>query len=208
MDYARRMAAKVGPGVAKPDMQARSCARRSRETLGPYVCARPWPQVCKEMRAAGGLAVVWGHVPGVPVGAKFAGRGELAACGVHVQIMCGIDCRARQPATCVVVGGGYGDDVDEGDTIQYTGQGGQCSSTKRQITDQRLERGNAALALNAALRCPVRVVRGALEPDGKRSYVYDGASPVMDMSPPACSSVLTHATIHSASRRAVRGSEV
>ena len=126
------------------------------------------------MRAAGGLAVVWGHVPGVPVGAKFAGRGELAACGVHVQILCGIDWRARQPATCVVVGGGYGDDVDDGDVIQYTGQGGQGSSTKRQITNQRLERGNAALALNHALRCPVRVVRGALDPDGKRSYVYDG----------------------------------
>ena len=59
------------------------------------------------MRQAGLVpAVCWGHVPGVPLGAKFAGRGELAACGVHTQIPQGINYRSRAPATCVVASGG------------------------------------------------------------------------------------------------------
>ena len=95
------------------------------------------------MREEVGIPVVWGHVPGVPVGARFNGRGELAACGVHLQIVRGIDARAGSPATCVVIAGGYGDDVDSGDVVDYTGEGGQDPGTKRQVKDQQLTKGAA-----------------------------------------------------------------
>ena len=71
-------------------------------------------QVVKQMREANPLMrePVWGHVLGVPVGARFAGRGELAACGVHAQILRGIDARRDAPACCIVASGGYQDDRD------------------------------------------------------------------------------------------------
>jgi hypothetical protein len=73
--------------------------------------------VVKEMTSpenGGKPPPVWGHVPGVPVGARFSGRGELAAANVHPQILRGIDFRTACPATCVVVAGGYQDDADKG----------------------------------------------------------------------------------------------
>ena len=121
-----------------------------------------------------GIPVVYGHVKGVRIGARFAGRGELAACGLHLQICRGIDARARAPASCVVIAGGYGDDKDKDDEVEYTGEGGRCETSKKQIRDQVLTGGNASLALNHATGCPVRVVRGALQPDGGRVYIYDG----------------------------------
>lgn len=32
---------------------------------------------------------------------------------------------AGKPATCIALSGGYGDDDDTGDTVWYTGEGGQ-----------------------------------------------------------------------------------
>ena len=121
-----------------------------------------------------GVPVTWGHVRGVPIGARFAGRGELAACGVHTLISRGIDGRARSPATCVVIAGGYGDDMDRDGHVEYTGQGGRDEKGKAHVRDQKLTDGNACLALNHRTGCPVRVVRGALQPDSRPVYIYDG----------------------------------
>jgi putative restriction endonuclease len=103
------------------------------------------------MRLACPLEPVWGHVLGVPPGATFAGRGELCAVNVHSQIVCGIDARKDKPATCVVIAGGYGDDADQGDVVEYTGEGGQNAATKAQVKDQTLSKGtNLHLASRVA----------------------------------------------------------
>lgn len=34
-----------------------------------------------------------GHIPGVEIGARFGGRGEVAIVGIHTQMMRGIDSR-------------------------------------------------------------------------------------------------------------------
>ncbi len=175
-EYAERMAHLISRGNAKkPDMQAR-CPPQAR--LKTWALRKPLSalrvQVVAAIRKDRGIPVVYGHVKGVRIGARFAGRGELAACGLHLQICRGIDARARAPASCIVIAGGYGDDKDKDDEVEYTGEGGRCETSKKQIRDQVLTGGNASLALNHATGCPVRVVRGALQPDGGRVYIYDG----------------------------------
>lgn len=46
----------------------------------------------------------------------------------------------------IVISGMYEDDLDNADDVVYTGQGGHnLTGNKRQILDQKLERGNLAL---------------------------------------------------------------
>ena len=87
-----------------------------------------------------------GHPPGVAVGTRLEGRGEAAILGVHRQILRGIDFLAKDPlgAYCICIGGGYKDDEDKGGLVWYTGDGGQDGS-KRQVKDQAMVNGNAAL---------------------------------------------------------------
>ncbi len=119
----------------------------------------------------------FGHLPNIPVGRIYANRDVLAQSGVHRPTMAGIAGGAAEGAESIVVSGGYEDDEDLGDLIVYTGQGGNDPATRKQIADQELIRGNLALARNATLGLPVRVVRGAnaesvyAPPDG---YRYDG----------------------------------
>lgn len=54
--------------------------------------------------------------------------------------------------------GGYEDDVDNSEDVVYTGQGGNdLLSTKKQIKDQKMEKGNLALKVRffypTYLRC-------------------------------------------------------
>ena len=66
--------------------------------------------------------------------------------------------------------GGYDDNVDQGDSFTYTGEGGRDLKgtkanpknlrTAAQSKDQTLTRGNLALSLNVKNRKPVRVIRG------------------------------------------------
>ena len=46
----------------------------------------------KELRGQLAPKRVHGHIPGVEVGARFEGRGEIAILGIHTQMMRGIDC--------------------------------------------------------------------------------------------------------------------
>lgn len=49
-------------------------------------------------------------------------------------------------AVSIVLSGMYEDDLDNADNVVYTGQGGQnLTGNKRQIRDQKLERGNLGL---------------------------------------------------------------
>lgn len=126
---------------------------------------------------------VFGEIAGVPEGAEFESRKELAAAGVHRPLMAGISGSGTDGAESIVLSGGYEDDHDEGDTIVYTGHGGRDGETGRQVSDQRLERGNLALATNQLRGLPVRVVRGAAHASPYSpvaGYRYDGLYRVED----------------------------
>jgi putative restriction endonuclease len=95
----------------------------------------------------------------------------------------GISGSKSEGADSIVLSGGYEDDVDLGDTIVYTGHGGQDPVTRRQVADQKLERGNLALARSATQGLPIRVVRGPdpASPFAPESgYRYDGLYRVED----------------------------
>ena len=49
--------------------------------------------------------------------------------------------------TSIVLSGGYIDDEDNGTLIVYTGEGGRDPEIGRQVKDQTLTGGNAALAI-------------------------------------------------------------
>ncbi|KAJ7553470.1 hypothetical protein O6H91_06G099600 [Diphasiastrum complanatum] len=129
-----------------------------------------------------------GNIPGVQVGDTFNFRIELCILGLHRQHRAGIDYITAQKsafnkavATSVVIGTTeqYGDDVDMGETVIYTGQGGTPRGAKEgdgSAQDQKLVRGNIALKNSFELHIPVRVIRGH-RLKNKRSgtvYTYDG----------------------------------
>jgi len=119
----------------------------------------------------------FGHVSGVPSGRVFADRQALSDARVHGPTMAGIWGTPDDGASSIVLSGGYEDDIDQGDVIVYTGHGGNDPTTRRQIADQELTKGNLALAKSGVDGLPVRVPRGSrLEsPYAPASgYRYDG----------------------------------
>lgn len=128
-----------------------------------------------------------GPIPGVSVGQQFLSRAEMVVIGLHSHWLNGIDyigaVKGRMTdvelpvAVSIVMSGGYEDDVDNSEDMVYTGQGGNdLLSTRRQIKDQKMEKGNLALKNSMKCRLPVRVIRGHAD---KRSYTgkiytYDG----------------------------------
>jgi putative restriction endonuclease len=118
---------------------------------------------------------LFGAIPGVPEGAIFASRKEAAAAGIHKPLVAGISGSQEEGADSIAISGGYEDDVDLGDEIIYTGEGGQENG--RHIRDQEFIRGNKALAVSEVQGLPVRVLRGAHKgnPFAPGSgYRYDG----------------------------------
>jgi putative restriction endonuclease len=99
-----------------------------------------------------------GEIPGIEEGANFTDRQALNDAGVHRGNQAGIGGGGE----AVVLSGGYVDDVDSGDVIIYTGQGGRDPESGRQVRDQELTRGNRALADNHREGNPIRVSRGAV----------------------------------------------
>jgi putative restriction endonuclease len=119
---------------------------------------------------------IFGEINGIFVGSTFQSRKEAAAVGVHKPLQAGISGSKDDGADSIVISGGYEDDSDSGDEIIYTGEGGQ-DEKGRQIEDQKLVRGNLALAKSEMDRLPVRVIRGAdrNNPYAPESgYRYDG----------------------------------
>jgi len=125
----------------------------------------------------------YGSIPGIPIGTVFRDRAELHASGGHAPLMAGISGSSTEAADSVVVSGGYEDDVDLGDTILYTGQGGNDPATNQQVADQELVRGNMGLVKSLLEGRPVRVIRGA-NPHSQyapeRGYRYEGLFAVED----------------------------
>jgi putative restriction endonuclease len=120
---------------------------------------------------------IFGEVEGFPEGSTFGSRAELSQAGVHTPRRAGISGNAKEGADSIVLSGGYEDDVDEGDVIVYTGQGGRDDKTGEHVNNQALVRQNLALAMNRLLGLPVRVVRGHLLGSSfapKQGYRYDG----------------------------------
>ena len=125
----------------------------------------------------------FGEIPGHPEASRYGTRREAHEAGVHRPLQAGISGAAADGADSIVASGGYEDDQDLGDTIVYTGHGGQDANTGARVADQVLERGNAALALNHARRLPVRVIRGVnADPTFSpgSGYRYDGLFDVHD----------------------------
>lgn len=125
-----------------------------------------------------------GSVPGVQSGDHFFFRMELCILGLHGQVQAGIDYIGANNgewndpvAISIIASGGYEDDEDDGgETLVYTGQGGNSKLDKKQNDDQKLERGNLALERSKHHGVEVRVIRGIKDnasPSGK-IYVYDG----------------------------------
>ncbi|BBH03039.1 SU(VAR)3-9 homolog 6 [Prunus dulcis] len=114
---------------------------------------------------------ILGPVPGVEVGDEFHYRVELTIVGLHRQSQGGIDYvkhGGKVLATSIVASGGYADDLDNSDSLIYTGQGGNVMNTDKEPEDQKLERGNLALKNSLHENNPVRVIRGSESSDGKR----------------------------------------
>lgn len=130
-----------------------------------------------------------GDLPGISVGHRFYSRAEMVAVGFHSHWLNGIDYMGQSYrkgvyhnytfplAVAIVISGMYEDDLDNAEDVIYTGQGGHdLTGNKRQIRDQKLERGNLALK-NCVEQCvPVRVVRGheCASSYCGRVYTYDG----------------------------------
>jgi putative restriction endonuclease len=106
------------------------------------------------------MARTFGHVPGYPEGSTFVNRADAHKAGVHRQTQAGITGTPLAGAESIVLNNGYKDDEDYGDTIVYTGHGGQDDS-HNQVDDQSFDdSGNAALVRSALERGLVRVLRG------------------------------------------------
>ena len=114
------------------------------------------------------VAITYGNIPGVAVGAAFRDRRALRDAGLHRPLQAGIDFTSGQAAASVILSGVYPDE-DDGDVIVYTGQGGLAPGTSRAIADQKPTLGNAALIRNRNFGVPVRVIRRA-----GRGFTYGG----------------------------------
>lgn len=158
-----------GGGVRRPDLKA-----------GTLMLEKGlWPNRDKR---------IVGSVPGIQSGDHFFFRMEMCIVGLHGQVQAGIDyigannSEWNDPvAISIIASGGYEDNEDDGgETLVYTGQGG--NTDKKQHNDQKLERGNLALERSKHHGVEVRVIRGIEDnasPSGK-IYVYDGLYKVED----------------------------
>lgn len=102
----------------------------------------------------------FGDLGAVP-GTAFASREEIRSGGLHRHGMRGISGGPDDGADAIVLSGGYADDLDLGDEIVYTGEGGRDSATGLQVADQTMTGGNAGLVTSQLEGHPVRVFRGS-----------------------------------------------
>ena len=114
--------------------------------------------------------MAYGEIADVPEGTIFHNRQTLFRSGIHRDIQRGITGRRNElGGESIVLSQGYEDDVDLGDLIFYTGDGGRDRLTNRQVKDQIMDGRNATLAMNVDTEQPVRVSRRVSE-----GFRYDG----------------------------------
>lgn len=96
--------------------------------------------------------MAFGPIENFSAGSTFTDREELRDAGVHRQNQAGIG-GTQAGAESIVLNEAYEDDIDNGDEVVYTGQGGRDPNTGQQVADQKLERGNLGLANSHRLGC-------------------------------------------------------
>ncbi|MEW2076616.1 YDG/SRA domain-containing protein [Streptomyces sp. NPDC012403] len=127
---------------------------------------------------------VIGHIEGVPVGMVFHRRKDVQHAQLHQTNQKGIswllDKDGSKVGDAIVLHGGYVDDEDDWERIQYTGAsaGKDKDSTGRLLRSQSWSyEDNAALRLSYERGYPIRVIRG-YKGDSRyspsNSYRYDG----------------------------------
>lgn len=104
---------------------------------------------------------IFGEIPGYPEGSEFANRKAVREAGLHRHNIKGISGTATDGVDAIVLSGGYTDDIDDGNVVIYTGEGGRDINTTRQIRDQEIAGGNAGLVESCLKGYPVRVIRGS-----------------------------------------------
>ncbi|CAF1919601.1 unnamed protein product [Brassica oleracea var. botrytis] len=120
-----------------------------------------------------------GQVPGIEVGDEFQYKAELRVVGLHFRTMSGIDyveVEGVKLATSIVSSERYDfDDKFDADVVIYTGEGGNVINKEKKAEDQKMIKGNLALANSMRHKREVRVIRGDERWDGKgKHYVYAG----------------------------------
>ena len=121
----------------------------------------------------------FGEIEGYPEGSLFHSRSEIKKAGLHKYTVHGISEINGVGCECVVLNGGYIDDIDNGDEILYTGEGGRKKNENFQSFDQPFTKGNLHLSKNKFTQDPIRVIRGyklkdsIYKPKNAR-YRYDG----------------------------------
>ncbi|KAJ4888591.1 YDG domain-containing protein [Raphanus sativus] len=120
-----------------------------------------------------------GQVPKIQIGDEFQYKAELRLVGLHFRTMSGIDyveIGGVKLATSIVSSDRYDfNDKFAADGMVYTGEGGNMISKGKKAEDQRMIKGNLALANSMRHKTEVRVIRGGERWDGKgKHYVYDG----------------------------------
>ncbi|PKA65905.1 Histone-lysine N-methyltransferase, H3 lysine-9 specific SUVH1 [Apostasia shenzhenica] len=146
--------------------------------------------LANDLRANMGKRI--GLVPGVEIGDIFYFRIEMCVVGLHAPSMAGIDYMTTRvgdvdetAAISIVSAGGYENEEGDVNFLVYTGQGGGGASKhseKKQVDDQKLERGNLALEKSFQRGSLVRVIRSAKDSNcitGK-IYIYDGLYKVQE----------------------------
>lgn len=138
-----------------------------------------------------GIERVIGHMESVPVGTVFHRRLDVQRAQLHQTNQRGIswlfDTDGSRVGDAIVLHGGYVDDEDNWDQIQYTGasEGKDKDSSGRLLRSQSWSyTDNAALLLSYERRYPIRVIRG-YEGDPRYSptdsYRYDGLYEITDV---------------------------
>ena len=133
-----------------------------------------------------------GEIPGISVGDTFPRRRDMLNNGLHRNQMLGIvserivvDGQAIAVAESIVLSDGYVDDLDFGDLIIYTGQGGRNRATGIQVENQVWTiRGNAALknshTYNHIDSVVVRVIKKRKVVGNNYFFEYSGLYKVSD----------------------------
>lgn len=133
---------------------------------------------------------IFGSVPGVEIGDVFVYQIDLCVVGLHSHPQAGIDylTATQSPigepiATSVIISESYEDDEDNGDVVDYTGQGGQGEPGK-QIQNQKLKRGNLGMLRSMHYGVEIRVIRSVKYQNHNnvrsKIYVYDGLYKIVE----------------------------
>ena len=80
--------------------------------------------------------IIFVEIKGIPEGYQFHDRRIMMRDSFHRNWAGGIDGAGETGVAAIVLSGGYADDKDLGDTIIYTGAGGNEGVRKKQTKDQ------------------------------------------------------------------------